>query len=50
MPTAAAWLTTVPASPVAGTPVGFTIVTLIFPRASTRSDSDRKFTAAFVAP
>ena len=35
---------------VAGTPVGLTIVTLIFPCDSILKDSDKNITAAFVAP
>ena len=45
----AAGFTTPEASPVPRTPVGRTIVTLIFPCDSTRRESDRTATAALVA-
>ena len=49
MPMAAAGLTTPAVSPVPSTPVGRTIVTLIFPCDSFRSESDSTATAALVA-
>ena len=49
MPTTAAGLITPPDRPVPSTPVGRTIVTLIFPCDSTRSELDSVATAALVA-